>query len=160
MQQFNDDLAAPGKAHDVPRDLRDGGGHQGQLDAGESCSCGDLACSLPGSDDVRVGCDRNVHLVVPDRAATQERSAEAGAHVALEQMACRIELLLASPVGTRQRQQHRSAPVSRRRDVLQRQQVLDPQTGAGAFELGRDGPSRRIRLLGERPGVLTCHLVG
>jgi hypothetical protein len=56
--------------------------------------------------------------------------------MALEKMASRIEISLAPTVPPGQRQQDGPTPVGRQAGPFEGEQILDPQLGASAMELG------------------------
>ena len=161
VHQLDDRPRRIGEPHDVAGDLGDRRGDQGQVGRGEAGPGGELARRLSRRHDVGVGRDRrsapSSSRAVP---AVQQRHAQPRAQVALQQVAGRVDLSLPAPVTAGQREQHRSAPVGRRLDVLQGQQVLHPQPGPGAVQLRGHRARRWSQLRGQRAGVLTGHLVG
>ena len=93
--------------------------------------------------------DRDADLVVARLAAFHQRLAEPRAEVALEQVARGVDLPLPAAVAAGQREQHRAAPLGGRFGLVEGQQVLDPQPGAGPVQLRGDGAGGGAQLVGE-----------
>ena len=136
-------LAVAGEAHDVAGDLRDRRGDQGQIGAGEAQprrparerSCGPARCPRRAGSGSGPRC----------RSAGRRSSSGplSRAHrLALEQVPGGVDLALPSPVAAGQGEQHRTTPISRRLDALQRQQVLHPQPGPRPVQLRRHRTGR------------------
>jgi hypothetical protein len=51
-----------------------------------------------------------------------------------------VDVTLTPSIAAGNRQQDRSALISRRFDPLERQEILDPEAGARPIQLGGDGP--------------------
>jgi hypothetical protein len=120
---------------------------------------GELPGGLSGGDDVRVARDADADLIVSPPCSLDQRLAEAGTEVALQQVGGRVHLALPAPVTARKGEQHRPAPLCGGLRLLERQQVLDPYPCAGAIEQCCDSSGRRTRLRGKRHGSLPDHLV-
>ena len=151
-----------GEPDDVAGHLRDRGGDQRQVGAGEA-EPWPPARARPAA---RPRCPRRRGSgSAPRRRAAGRAPAAAGSARAHSSHSSRCraasDLPLAAPVAAGQREQHRPAPVGRRLDLLEGQQVLDPQPGPGAVQLGGHGTRAcEPSSLGQRPGVLAGDLVG
>ena len=81
--------------------------------------------------------DSNRDLVVARRSSLEERLAELGTQLTLQEMPRGIDFALTAPVAAGQGVEHGAAAVGRRLGVVQGQQVLHPQPGPRPVELRR-----------------------
>jgi hypothetical protein len=152
-------LAVAGEPHDVAGNLGHGRGDQRLLCRGEPQATRQLAGAATRKDDVGIGLDRDLRLVLTPLPTTHQRKAQLGAEVALEKVPGRIDLPLSSPIADRQGEQDRSTVLRRRVGILELKEVLHPEPGAAAVQLRGDRTGRHTEVFPERARVLSGDLV-